>query len=303
MSRRAGSATPGIEAMSDTAAAQRFVDTLDPIPLKVASLVPDGYEAFARILHPAWRVRDTGKGLKRSPVRWGEVAAIRGTVEHRLMQWPGVWDMPRFGLETIDLLAEAGLAPIEAPDHGRLPTVAARRLREVLAKHVRPTAKCRFAVWTGWGRQYKAGVPGNTGRIRTGAGDWDVFLAPLKRLGFGFLDAPAGLHFPAGMVWPPDRGWFVATDAGVDSTYVGGSQTLIGRLLEHRHLEAWEAYPEDAYWDDPVNSVEFTLNHRFGVICEHEAEPESFREKMAGILARLLGRLRNREDRRRDAAS
>ena len=88
MRRRAGSGTLGIEAVVDTAAVQRFVDTLDPTPLTVASLVLGGYEAYARGLDPAWRVRHTGKGLKRSPVRWSEVAAMRGTVEHRLMgQW------------------------------------------------------------------------------------------------------------------------------------------------------------------------------------------------------------------------
>ena len=292
MRRRAGTRTLDIEPVPDTAAAQRFVDTLDPTPLTVASLVPGGYEAYARILHPAWRVRHTARGLQRSPVRWSEVATIRGTVEHRLMQWPGVWGMPRFGPEAIHLLAEAGLAPIEAPDDGRLPAIAARRLRAVLGTHARPTAKCRFAVWTGWGREYKAGVPENTGRIHTGAGEWDLFRAPLKRLGFGFLKSPAGLHFPAGIVWPPDRSWFMATDAEVESTYVGGPEKLIMRLLEDRHLEAWEAYPQDGCWDDPVNPIEFALNHRFGVICEHEAEPEPLRARITGALSRLAGRWR-----------
>ncbi len=92
----------------------------------------------------------------------------------------------------------------------------------------------------------------------------------------------------------------MATDAEVDSTYVGGAEKLVVRLLEHRHLEAREAYPEDGYWDDPVNPIEFALSHRFGVICEHEAEPKSLRERMAGILGRLAGRWRR--DCRRDAA-
>ena len=66
MRQRAGAGTLDIEPVPNTAAAQRFVDTLDPTPLTVASLVPDGYDAYARILHPFWRVRHTARGLKRS---------------------------------------------------------------------------------------------------------------------------------------------------------------------------------------------------------------------------------------------
>ena len=142
MKRRAGFGTLGIEAVVDTASAQRFVDTLNPTPLTVCSLVPGGYEAFARVLHPAWRVRHTAKGLNRSPVRWSEVAAIRGTVEHRLMQWPGVWALPAFDGSAVDACVDAGLAPIACPDEGRLPQEVASPLHNLLARDTHRPGDC-----------------------------------------------------------------------------------------------------------------------------------------------------------------
>jgi hypothetical protein len=46
----------------------------------VTCQVPRGYEAYARIFHPA-------SDSDWSPVRWAEVADALGTTAHREMQW------------------------------------------------------------------------------------------------------------------------------------------------------------------------------------------------------------------------
>ncbi len=115
------SIAPAIRAVTDAEPAQWLVDALEPSFTTVGGLVPGHYEAYARILHPAWRVSRGGEGTVRSPVRWSEVASTRGTKAHRLMQWPGVWGLPAFDDSAIDACVDAGLAPIAGPDEGRLP--------------------------------------------------------------------------------------------------------------------------------------------------------------------------------------
>ena len=104
-----------IDAVEDTSEAQWLVDELDPTLETVGVLVPRGFEACARILHPAWRVRREGGRLVRSPVRWSEVAELRGTTAHRLLQWPQVWALPQFDDSAIECCVDAGLAPIAGP--------------------------------------------------------------------------------------------------------------------------------------------------------------------------------------------
>ena len=70
---------PNIGAVKDTSEAQWLVEGLDRTLETVGSLVPRGFEAYARILHPAWRVPREGGRLVRSPVRWSEVGELRGT--------------------------------------------------------------------------------------------------------------------------------------------------------------------------------------------------------------------------------
>ena len=105
-----------IGAVEDTSEAQWLVEGLEPTLGTVGALVPRGFEAYARILHPAWRVRREGGRLVRSPVRWFEVAELRGTTAHRLMHWPQVWALPLFDDSAIEYCVDAGLAPIEGPD-------------------------------------------------------------------------------------------------------------------------------------------------------------------------------------------
>src|SRR3978361_751842 len=59
---------------------------------RVKNLVPQIYEAYARVFHPA--TSEDGK-----PVTWEEVARRLGTVAHREMQWHaivGSWDASNF---------------------------------------------------------------------------------------------------------------------------------------------------------------------------------------------------------------
>ena len=59
----------------------------------VASIVPNRFPAYVRILHPA-----RAAGVKDEPVTWAEVAARSGGTMHRLVQFQGqirsIWALP-----------------------------------------------------------------------------------------------------------------------------------------------------------------------------------------------------------------
>ncbi|HTU46518.1 MAG TPA: hypothetical protein VMF91_15730 [Bryobacteraceae bacterium] len=58
----------------------------------VASIVPNGFPAYVRILHPA-----RAAGVKDEPVIWAEVAARSGRTMHRLVQFHAIARTNPFG--------------------------------------------------------------------------------------------------------------------------------------------------------------------------------------------------------------
>jgi hypothetical protein len=47
------------------------------------------------------------------------------------------------------------------------------------------------------------------------------------------------------LFWPDDHSWCVATEVDLDSTYLGGSEALVQRLLADRSLEVLSVTPSD----------------------------------------------------------
>jgi RHS repeat-associated protein len=56
---------------------------LRPFGLGVASVVPDGFPAYTRILHPA-------RGINDEQIRWADVAVKSGSTMHRLAQFHAI---------------------------------------------------------------------------------------------------------------------------------------------------------------------------------------------------------------------
>ena len=241
-----------ISAVDDTSEARWFIERLAPSLETVGALVPRGFEAYARILHPAWRVRREGGRLVRSPVRWSEVAELRGTTAHRLMQWPQVWALPQFDDSAIEYCVDAGLAPIACPDEGRLPPRVAHVLQQVLSAHAGTDAPSWFGVWIGFGCEYREGIPA-THRLSTKYREWDLFRAPLDALTLNFFDVGEFFYQSANIVWPDDRSWCLATDIDLNSSYLGGTKALIEAVLRHQALEAYEASADDPFYVDNIN--------------------------------------------------
>ena len=58
-----------------------------------------------------------------------------------------------------------------------------------------------------------------------------------------------------GDVRPADRAWFLATDVDLDSTYVGGTQSLVDALISDERIEAWPAQVNNS-----ITSASDTIN-------------------------------------------
>jgi hypothetical protein len=197
----------------------------------VASLVPEVFEAYARVLHPAW-------SADQAPVRWGAVATWSGREAHRLAQWD-------------QLSAPDGQRPAPPPfgappDTGGLPRPALVELVSVLGRHTTTPDAVFIGVWDGYGRgpEQCAGpdvldLQERSYLIRSGP------LADTLEIGWSVSDGVPLHPEPPTVVWPADRAWFVAGDVDLDSTYLGGSGALVQDLSEAVGLEAWPVEPGD----------------------------------------------------------
>ncbi len=217
---------------------------------KVKEQIPQIYDAYVRIFHPA-------SDEKGTPVTWAEVATALGSTAHREMQWHaivGSHDSSGFegsrwagGNPNISELDEEPLAALCA----------------ILGRHMGSPERCYFGVST-----IHAGVEEefpDEPLLRMPHRDFVILAGPLSAvdqiaisnthstvISFSAVvpteDGPPPDPDPStyvwevspNLIWPENRAWFVATEYDFDSTLVGGSRALIDMILDSPDLEAWE---------------------------------------------------------------
>lgn len=222
----------------DAAAASWVVEGLRGFAESVLSLVPAGFEAYARIFHPAWRWEPETRVL------WRDVARANGRVAHRVMQWPAITGSYRF----VHGAHQPGIWDQE-PLAGSLPEDLAPVLASLLARHTATPRQCWFAVWDGYGC------------FAFGTEDAPAFDIPNRRLllftgpitaVLASLCTPSWWQSPS-LWWPRDRAWCVETEVDLMSTYIGGTRQCIGELVAHNDLEAVIVDPADGVtWQSDV---------------------------------------------------
>ena len=216
----------GVELKNDLTAAQWITDKLWPWlrghRMRVGSLVPVGFEAYARLFHPASLQTADGNW---QAVRWSEVAAWHGRTVHPLMQFHRIANLPDETLLQIE--PEWG----DAPEVGSLPLAETAILAGLLREFTGAPESCYFGVWEGWGfldYDFYERQP----RIQAFR-DCLLFRGPLSALPFPNMHG----HSPT-LWWPADRAWCVATEIDFIETIIGGSAAGIRRILDHPELEA-----------------------------------------------------------------
>jgi len=205
----------------DLSPAEWIQQKVHPFAQDIGSLVPDVFEGYARVLHPAKLAAADGE----RDVTWRQIARASRRLFHPQMQFgniAGTWS--------------AGDAHTSnwssAPKVGTLSIGVAQSLSRVLRSHT-TSSRCWFAIWDGWGclgRPVlpKFELPGRAYFLAEG--DLDDVTQTACEGNFVFQSAS--------LWWPDDRAWLVATEVDLDSTYVGGAAAVIDAVLADPALEA-----------------------------------------------------------------
>jgi len=260
---------------------------LGPFGAVVGSLVPRGFEAYARVLHPMY-------DADFAPVSWAEVAATTGRVLHPTAQ---AWRLARRSdVHAGRPATEPGVAgdapetdvewPGGDPAEGSLPPAQLRALSRVLAQHTDGDLVAAFWEGSGWdvGMQVVAwwsDDPDATPPPPRRAPDElapEVLHGPklelpcrahvlfraatvdLEALADGRATADVDPFHPGwrtpNLLWPDDHAWCLATEVDLDSTVVGGTRALVDHLLATPDLEVLEVTEADSlgWYDDDVNA-------------------------------------------------
>lgn len=237
--------------------------------------VPSGFEAYARICHPA-------ADHDEHPVTWPQVASATGRTAHALMQWHALVGSPDW------LNFTGSLWPGAVPERGNLAPEVLKQLCALLGAHTSDAAHCFFGLWIGWGWVHGGGIrmtfrcaEGSDGstvepaerippafsanelsrpRLELPGREYLLFSGPLSaatQIG----DSHGVLGFDPkspNLMWPSDRAWFLVSEIDFDSTLVGGTRDLIESILGNPGLDAWPVGPKDSFAHDAdrINLIE-----------------------------------------------
>jgi hypothetical protein len=262
--------TPRPQPTADPTSADWIVERIHPFGTDVGSVIPEGFEAYARLFHRAWRVL----GGDPVPVKWSEVAAATERVAHPRMQWERVSGVPPHQPSPRPDVWD------HEPDEGHLPRSYVERLVDLLGGYTATPDRVWFAVWEGWGglwptttgvmrlgyrplyrrvfRRLRGRAAGLAGRFRRPPkAPPPTFRLPARGFYLFHGSLQAALHSysvslypfwtPANLWWPDDRAWCVATEIDFAWTYVGASAPCIQAVLADPGIEA---LPVDI--DDPI---------------------------------------------------
>jgi hypothetical protein len=215
--------------------AERALPSDRRIGVRVGEVIPTGFDAYARIFHPAF-------GPDGSKLRWREVARDRGRVVHAQMQFEHL-------IGTLDLANEA------APREADLPVDEIEALVETLSEHTAHMDHAWFCVWDGFA-MFGGGTTGEAvrraPRARMPWRGYLVFRGPLSAAARLEID---GFRFTPNLWWPDDRTWCVATEIDGYSTYVGGTAACIDAVLADERVEALATSADARFdvWSDEIN--------------------------------------------------
>ena len=255
-------------------------DWPDGTPPAVGFLIPRGFEAYARVLHPA-------HDHEHDAVTWATVAQASGTTLHPQAQWHRL-----AGNREYDPHGR-GREPVGWPGHepviGTLERPLFEALADVLARHTATPDRTFVAFWVGCGLWPRA-WDGVRTAPRRGRESY-LFERPLADVVTLCAEAPAvayALGTPTGTSvrfmsdgttrtptpdeqfetwashqwqtpsawWCADHAWATSNDTDLDSTLVGGTHALVDDLLADDRLEVLPWPVDGSLWSsaDTVNT-------------------------------------------------
>ena len=239
----------------------------------VSSILPSGFDAYARVLHPitVTRYRPLGRGnvqedYSEESWTWADVAAHTQSVIHPQVQWIRVAGHQYQSLEL------PGNRSADPPPLGHLAPRIMARVMDIARGYTNTTEEITVALWEGWGIGLQPAKRGTDPALLRLLRNGPFLELPWRRyvlLATTALDLTdpawpftAGMGWSPGvpgpmpqLVWPADHAWAVASEIDFDSTLVGGTFGLINAIVEHPDIEAVRvSATTDLTWDsDDVN--------------------------------------------------
>jgi hypothetical protein len=207
--------------VTDVSEGEWIAARLAPFGSCVTSVVPSGFEAYARVGLPEWEEPPAENGLPHevlSPLC--EIVAARGSTEDcRFAIWEGYgW------------LHGGGFFLLFAPPDASVDPAVCEARRATASEPAFP-----LEVLEG----PKLHLPHR---------EYVVFRGPLATaltLGRQPVFGDFQQRSPD-LLWPIDRSWFIATDVDLPYGYVGGSARLIGDVTDDPRLASVAVHPGDA---------------------------------------------------------
>jgi len=203
----------------------------------VLSVVPDGFPAYVRIFHPAYRYEHGA----RVPVRWREVAAIQGTQVHPGMQMPALSGRDALSNE----FPPSGVD--QWPDDGSLPQELMTPITAALGDHTATPERWWFAVWKGWAVVWDDPVIQASPTFGVPHREYHLLTGPLETAADGVIEDG---YWSAQLIWPDDHAWCLATEVDLDTTYLGCSEACRDDVLAIPELEAFAVDPRSGITTD-----------------------------------------------------
>jgi len=247
----------------DVSVAQWIRPRLERSERCIGAVIPCGFEAYARLLHPIERQSPPAH------LRWADVAHHTGGQLHSLAQF---WCLA--GRASPSAAEDAAWVD-GRPATGELAIVEQAKLIAQLAAHT-ADGTCVAAVWAGWGhlRQTTGFGPGAT-RLPNATSsavfrqiaqtprwllphrEYVLFRGHLSEVTELGVPGPLGFcHLTPALLWPCDHSWCVASEVDLDSTLIGGTRALIDAILADSELESFAVHTHESLaWDgDSVNA-------------------------------------------------
>lgn len=232
----------------------------------VAGQVPRGFEAYARIFHPAL-------DLDGNPVPWSSIALERGTLMHGEAQFASISGISDDGSALVEDAWDGDNPTTEGLPAPELATAAA-----ILSAHTSTPEHIHLGLWNGFAFIHggdaitvlvdtdpelseeeqaqreaelnaEAKRPGFADAIRNGA---LLELGDAYRAFYLFEGNAADLAAPLwassnlgeerrapNLAWPQDKAWMLSAEIYEDSTLIGGSIELVKALVASPGLEAY----------------------------------------------------------------
>jgi hypothetical protein len=229
--------TSGLSIQSDLNPAAWIEPRLRPGTFEVSMTVPQGFEAYARILFPfvGEDIVTNGRVTGQELVTWTETARRSGRVPHALME-----------RETIVTPEGEGDCCDELTDE------QFDALLPILTRHS-ASEHSWFLLWNGFGDLDSHVLEGQPRLVHP--------MRECYLLG-GALSSYRNLPHAPNYWWPDDRAWCLCTDTDFYWAYIAGSATCISEVLAVPHLDAYETDP-----GNPARSGMDVINDPDGAIA------------------------------------